>query len=149
MRWLVHCPETTGLMPTGDAAFGRAPIQFTKLMQSTTQPNNTAALRTVKIIHTVIWAWFAGCVIAIPIVAALGYPRVAAILVAVVFIEVLILMVNRMSCPLTAVAARYTSDREPNFDIYLPRWLAKHNKTIFGALYAAGIAYTAYQWLKT
>ena len=23
-------------------------------------------------------------------------------------------------------------DRAPNFDIYLPRWLAQHNKTIFG-----------------
>jgi hypothetical protein len=114
-----------------------------------TEATNPAALRRVKLLHTIIWAWFAGCVVAIPIVAGLGYPRAAAILVAVVFIEVVILMLNRLSCPLTAVAARYTSDREPNFDIYLPRWLAKHNKTIFGALYAAGIAYTLYQWLKT
>lgn len=110
--------------------------------------SNPAALHRVKLLHTIIWAWFAGCVVAIPIAAGLGYPRLAAALVAIVLVEVVILMLNRLSCPLTAVAARYTSNREPNFDIYLPRWLAKHNKTIFGVLYAAGIAITAYQWLK-
>lgn len=118
-------------------------------MQSNPPPNNAAALRAVKIVHTVIWALFAGCVVAIPVAAALGHLRIAAALAAVVMIEVVILLLNRLSCPLTAVAARYTQDREPNFDIYLPRWLARHNKTIFGTLYAAGIAYTLYQWLKT
>ena len=35
--------------------------------------------------------------------------------------------------------ARYTDDRRPNFDIYLPSWLARYNKQIFGSLFAAGI----------
>ena len=43
--------------------------------------------------------------------------------------------------PLTAVAARYTDDRRANFDIYLPEWLARYNKQIFGPLYAMGVAY--------
>ena len=46
--------------------------------------------------------------------------------------------VNRWQCPLTAVAARYTDDRRDNFDIYLPEWLARHNKLIFGGLFAVG-----------
>ena len=33
-------------------------------------------------------------------------------------------------CPLTDVAARYTTDRAENFDIHLPLWLAKYNKII-------------------
>jgi len=49
-------------------------------------------------------------------------------------VEVIILAVNRWRCPLIAVAARYTDDRRENFDIYLPLWLAMHNKTVFGAL---------------
>jgi hypothetical protein len=53
-----------------------------------------------------------------------------------------VLLFNRMRCPLTGVAARYTDDRRDNFDIYLPEWLARHNKTIFGTLYVAGVLLT-------
>ena len=47
---------------------------------------------------------------------------------------------------MTGVAARYTNDRRDNFDIYLPLWLARYNKQIFGALYLAGILYTLIVW---
>ena len=53
---------------------------------------------------------------------------------------------NGMRCPLTDVASRYTTERQANFDIYLPLWLARHNQRIFGTLYAAGVAYTAAAW---
>jgi hypothetical protein len=33
------------------------------------------------------------------------------------------------------LAARFTADRGDNFDIYLPNWVAGHNKVIFGALF--------------
>jgi len=55
---------------------------------------------------------------------------------------------NKWRCPLTSVAARYTSDRRPNFDIYLPEWLAEHNKLIFGALYVAGVAFAFARWVS-
>jgi hypothetical protein len=41
-----------------------------------------------------------------------------------------------------AIAARYTSDRSANFDIYLPRWIARYNKEIFGSLFAVGLSFT-------
>lgn len=91
-----------------------------------------AALRRVKVLHTVAWAFFAGCIVAIPIAALAGRFELAAWLAAVVAIEVCVLLLNRFRCPLTAVAARYTEDRRDNFDIYLPLWLAKYNKLIFG-----------------
>jgi hypothetical protein len=31
-----------------------------------------------------------------------------------------------------------TENRTDNFDLYLPIWLARHNKTIFGSLFLAG-----------
>lgn len=101
----------------------------------------------MKLVHTVIWAFFAGCIFAIPVAALLGQFNVALVLAGVVLVEVLVLLLNRMRCPLTAVAARYTQSREPNFDIYLPRWIALHNKEIFGTWYAAGLALTAILWL--
>lgn len=108
-----------------------------------TQP---AALRTIKSAHTLVWAFFAGCIVAIPVASWLGAHRLALWLAASVLIEVAILALNRWRCPLTAVAARYTDDRRANFDIYLPEWLAKYNKSIFGTLYFVGVAYALMQW---
>lgn len=45
----------------------------------------------------------------------------------------------KWTCPLTPLAKKYTSDRSDNFDIYLPNWLAKHNKIIFGTILIIGL----------
>ena len=105
-------------------------------------------LVTIKVVHTLVWVFFAACIFAIPVFAWDGEFRVAAILIGVVLVEVLVLVVNRWSCPLTNVAVRYTDDRRDNFDIYLPEWLARHNKTIFGAFYVIGIIMTLVLWLR-
>lgn len=104
-------------------------------------------LRTIKAVHTVVWAVFAASILAIPLLAFRGRMVLAWGLVGFVFLEVAVLVFNRMRCPLTDVAGRYTTDRHDNFDIYLPLWLARHNKVIFGGLYFAGIVYTAWRSL--
>jgi hypothetical protein len=104
-------------------------------------------LRLVKIVHTVIWTFFASCIIAIPLLARSGRFGAAAWLTGIVMIEVLVLVFNAWRCPLTAVAARHTDDRRANFDIYLPETLARHNKLVFGTLYAGGVLYTVARWL--
>jgi hypothetical protein len=106
----------------------------------------TIALRTVKALHTAVWAFFASCVLAIPVMAWRGNLGRALLLAAIVFAEVLVLAANRLRCPLTGVAARFTDDRSDNFDIYLPMWLARYNKVIFGLLYGAGLLLTMAQW---
>jgi hypothetical protein len=105
-----------------------------------------AALRTIKMVHTLAWAVFAGCILAIPLAAWRREFAIAAVLIAVVSFECLVLAANRMRCPLTAVAARYTDERQDNFDIYLPLWLARYNKQIFGPLFAAGVLFTLVRW---
>lgn len=104
-------------------------------------------LRAIKLLHTVVWAVLAGCVLAIPVAAWRGDFRVAAWLAGIVALEVAVLACNRGSCPLTSIAARYTEDRRENFDIYLPRWIAKHNKLIFGTLYVVGILFALARWV--
>jgi hypothetical protein len=104
-------------------------------------------LRRIKRAHTVVWAVFAGCTVLIPVLAWQGRFGAAAALAAVVLGEVVVLWLNRWSCPLTAVAARYTDDRSANFDIYLPEWLARYNKQIFGPLYILGVAYAVARYL--
>jgi hypothetical protein len=105
-------------------------------------------LRTVKLLHTAVWAVFAGCIVAIPVLASQGRFGAAAVLAGIVLGEVVVLWLNRWRCPLTAVAARYTDDRRANFDIYLPEWLARYNQRIFGALYVIGVASLAAMYLQ-
>ena len=92
------------------------------------RPNTV--LRSIKFLHTAIWLLFALCIVAIPIRGYVGRFRQAAWLVCIVLLEVLVLVINRLRCPLTDIAARYTEDRRDNFDIYLPLWLARHNRRL-------------------
>lgn len=101
----------------------------------------------IKILHSAIWLFFAGCIMAIPVAGARHQFLWAAALTGLVLVECAILAVNRGRCPLTDLAARYTEERADNFDIYLPLWLARHNKTIFGTLLAIGELLVLAQWL--
>ena len=103
-------------------------------------------LRVIKIAHTLAWAFFVACIVAIPVAASKGRFGTATLLIGIVGLEVMVLIANRLRCPLTSIAARYTQDRRANFDIYLPIWVARYNKHIFGPLFAAGILYTFLKW---
>lgn len=107
----------------------------------------SSRLRAIKAVHTLVWAVLAGTVIAIPIASFRGDLRIAAGLAAVIALEGAVLALNRGRCPLTSLAARYTDDRRDNFDIYLPEWLARYNKLIFGTIYALGVSYALAHWL--
>lgn len=104
-------------------------------------------LTAIRLLHTAVWALFVACILGIFAAAGSGRFVLAVVLIGVVMIEVLVLLLNRMSCPLTGVAARYTAERADNFDIYLPLWLARYNKHVFGTLYVLGIAFTLFAWL--
>lgn len=104
-------------------------------------------LRVIKAFHTMAWAFFAAAILALPVVTWRGEFSWVAGLIAVVSIEIGILAVNDLRCPLTAVAARYTQDRRANFDIYLPLWLAANNKQVFGVLFVAGLLFALFSWI--
>ena len=115
-------------------------------MAQDTLAEDTARLRAVKSIHTLAWAFFVGSIFAVPISAWAGRFGWALGFAGIVLVEVIILVFNGLRCPLTPIAARYTSDRRPNFDIYLPEWIARWNKEIFGTLYLLGILYALARW---
>jgi hypothetical protein len=103
-------------------------------------------LLVVKTVHTVVWVFFVACIAALPVLTWQGRFGWAGVFVGVVMIEVLVLAFNRWSCPLNPVAARLTEDRRANYAIFLPEWIARHNKVVFGALYVAGIVYLVLAW---
>lgn len=106
------------------------------------------SLIAVKIAHTAIWAVMASAILTIPFAALRGRFRLAAWLTAFILVECLVLAVNHGRCPLTDLAAQFTTNRAANFDIYLPLWLAKYNKAIFGTLFVEGEFIWFWQWLK-
>ncbi len=106
-------------------------------------------LTAIKLLHTVVWALLAGCIVAIPVMAFRQRFRAAATLIAIIVGECLVLAANGGRCPLTDWAARFTSNRADNFDIYLPVWLARYNKTVFGTLFVVNTAVVLWQWAAT
>ena len=105
------------------------------------------ALRTIKAVHTVAWAFFAGLILALPVFAWRRQFGIFVVLAVAVAVEVVVLVLNGLKCPLTPLAARYTADRRDNFDIFLPLFVARYNKQIFGPLYLAGLLLGLVRWL--
>jgi len=105
-------------------------------------------LVAIKLLHTLVWAIMAGSILALPVTALLERFNAAIILTVIILTECGVLALNRGQCPLTGVAARFTTDPADNFDIYLPNWLARHNKLIFGTLFVVNELFVLWRWLK-
>lgn len=106
------------------------------------------ALVAIKLLHTAVWAVLAGCILALPIAPLLHRFDWAIILTLIILAECGVLVLNKGRCPLTNLAARFTEDRADNFDIYLPNWVAQHNKAIFGTLFGVNELIVLWFWLK-
>ena len=99
------------------------------------------ALRAIRLVHTIVWAFFVLVIVAIPVAAWQRRFGIFWVLITIVCVEVAVLAFNKLRCPLTGVAAQYTEDRRDNFDIYLPLVVARYNKQIFGSLFIAGVLF--------
>lgn len=103
-------------------------------------------LIAIKLLHTAVWFFFAACIVAIPLAGAYRQFLWAAILSGLVLVECAVLALNHGRCPLTDLAGRHTEERRDNFDIYLPLWLARYNKAIFGTLFVVGELFVLGRW---
>jgi hypothetical protein len=127
---------------TADLSFRDSREHFVKLPSK-----RISVLVWIKLVHTAMWLFFAGCIVAIPLAGARRQFLLAIALSGLVLVECAVLAVNRGRCPLTDLAGRYTEERVDNFDIYLPLWLAQRNKMIFGTLFAVGELVVLGRWL--
>lgn len=109
--------------------------------------DRSRTLWRIRLLHTVVWAVFAASILAIPIATAAGDLRLALWLSLFVGVEVVVLLVNGMRCPLTDVAGGYADERPDGFDIFLPAWLARNNKLIFGTILALAELFLLWRWL--
>jgi hypothetical protein len=104
-------------------------------------------LLRIKLVHTIIWAIMATGILSLPWIAWTRRFELALWVTLLVLAEGVVLVLNHWHCPLTDAAARYTNERTDNFDIYLPAWLARHNKLIFTSLFLIGELLVAKRWL--
>ncbi len=102
--------------------------------------SNHTRLLAIKLIHTIIWVFFVAVIFYILYCGIVNDIQIYTwIGIGLVFSEGLILLLFRMSCPLTVLARRYSDSDRANFDIFLPNWLAKYNKEIFTTLFLIGV----------
>jgi len=97
-------------------------------------------LAIVKTIHTIIWFLYVILILYIVFAGITNrFDTIMLIAIVLVIIEFLVLIINKGACPLTTIAYKYSDKHEVGFDIFLPKWLAKHNKAVFGTIFFIGI----------
>jgi hypothetical protein len=103
-------------------------------------------LNFIKTLHTIIWLFFN--VVIFYLLYAVVRNKIDKWLwagISLVFIEGIILLACKMSCPLTVLARKYADSSKDNFDIFLPNWLAKYTKLIYTSLFIIILAMLLYR----
>ncbi len=102
--------------------------------------NQTNKLLGIKLIHTIIWAFFVFVIFYILYSGITNSVNTFTwIGIGLIIGEGFVLLVFKMFCPLTLIAHKYTDSQKDNFDIFLPNWLAKNNKLIFTSIFIVGL----------
>jgi len=102
--------------------------------------NKMNKLLTIKLAHTLIWVFFVAVIFYIIYSGITDSVTIYTwIGIGLVIGEGLVLFMFKMYCPLTVIARKYSDSEKDNFDIFLPNWLAKHNKVIFTSIFIVGL----------
>jgi hypothetical protein len=97
--------------------------------------NGDLKLVTVKIIHTVVWVFFNVVIFYLLYAVIMNkIDKWVWICIGLIAFEGAVLLVFKNICPITLVARKYSQSTKDNFDIYLPNWLARHNKLIYSII---------------
>jgi hypothetical protein len=101
---------------------------------------NNRTLVLIKLVHTLIWVFFNVVIFYLLYAVIAGrIDRWVWICIGLIAAEGLVLVVFKNACPVTLVARRYSASERDNFDIYLPNWLARHNKLIYSLIVLAAV----------
>lgn len=103
--------------------------------QGKTKMNTQRKLFIIKLTHTAIWVFF-NVVIFYALYAALEnkIDKWFWLSLSLIGVEALVLILFKRTCPVTIIARRFSDSEQPNFDIFLPNWLARYNKLIYSVI---------------
>lgn len=103
-------------------------------------------LFTIKLAHTLVWTFFVAVIFHVLYSGITNNVTVYTwIGIALIVGEGLTLLIFKMFCPLTLIARKYSDSEMDNFDIFLPNWLAKHNKLIFTSIFIIAVLTVLYR----
>jgi len=105
-------------------------------------------LTIVKGVHTAIWVFYN--VVIFYMAWAVFVDRIDIwfwICFSLVALEIAILLLFKQICPVTIIARKYSDSERHNFDIFLPEWLAKHNKLIYAIFLVFILSFLVYRLL--
>jgi hypothetical protein len=106
-------------------------------------------LLLIKAVHTLIWLVFVSIILYVIYCAVANQISVFTwIAILSLIMEGLVLLIFKNQCPLTIMARKYSGSTKDNFDIFLPEWLARHNKTIFTSLFLAGVIFVLLRYTQ-
>ncbi len=106
-------------------------------------------LLIIKIVHTIIWLFFNVVIFYLLYAAIVNKIDIWVwICIGLVVFEGLVLLAFKMFCPLTVMARKYSDSTKDNFDIFLPNWLAKHNKLIYTSIFGVAIVILLFRLLS-
>lgn len=103
-------------------------------------------LTLIKLLHTIIWLFFN--VVLFYLLYAVIINKIdhwVWICIGLVVLEIITLLIFKWFCPLTVWARKYSDSTKHNFDIYLPEWLAKNNKMLYGILFTVSVLILFYR----
>jgi len=102
--------------------------------------NHSEKLIAIKLVHTIVWVFFVSAIFYITYSGISNNINLYTwIAIALIIGEGIVLTIFKMYCPLTLMARKYSDSEKDNFDIYLPNWLARHNKLIFTTIYIISV----------
>lgn len=95
----------------------------------------------IKLFHTAIYVFMTACTFYIFYCGITGL-RNGMLFAAIgfIFVEGLVLLLNKFQCPLTTLAMRYGDEHERFSDIFLPRWFTPYIVPLYTALFLLGLA---------
>ena len=97
-------------------------------------------LFTIKLVHTIIWLFFVSIIFYVVWSGVNNeITTFTWIAIGLVLAEGLVLLIFKMFCPITLLARKYSDSKMDNFDIFLPNWVARHNKLIFTSIFLIGV----------
>lgn len=103
-------------------------------------------LTLIKLIHTIIWLFFNVVIFYLLCAAITNKIDIWVwICIGLVLLEGLVLLVFNAMCPVTVVARKYSDSQKHNFDIFLPEWLARHNKLIYTTIFIIAVVIVIFQ----
>jgi hypothetical protein len=101
---------------------------------------NYSKLLYYKWLHTIIWAYLAFNIFYVLAAGIFGFLNFYVYFSIIsIFVEMIVLLMFKWRCPITVVAEKYTKNPEVGFDIFLPKVIAKYNKTIFSIIFTIGL----------